>query len=111
MTMAFKEISVGELHALGEATIIDVREVDEYVAGHVPGAVNIPLSSITERVSEFAVASTVHVICQSGGRSARACEFLANQAGLQSVQFVNILGGTGGWILEGHEVVLGPEPK
>lgn len=109
--MAFKEISVDELRAMGEAAIIDVREVDEYVAGHVPGAVNIPLSSITERVDDFAIAPTVHVICQAGGRSARACEYLSNQASLASVNFVNILGGTGGWILEGHEVVLGPDPK
>lgn len=111
MTMAFREITPSELKSLGEVPVFDVREVDEYVGGHVPGAVNIPLGTVIDRVSEFGVDSTVYVICQAGGRSARACEYLSNQEELSSVEFVNIAGGTGGWILEGHEVVLGPEPK
>lgn len=109
--MGYREIHAAELASLGDVPVFDVREVDEYVAGHVPGAVNIPLSSVPERAEEFNVAPTVYVICQSGGRSGRACEFLSGQTGLSSVEFVNIAGGTGGWILEGHEVVLGSQPK
>lgn len=111
MSMAYKELSVRDLAALGEVVLVDVREADEYASGHVPGAVNIPLSSVPERVGEFNGSQTVYVICQSGGRSARACEFLSGQAELASVEFVNIAGGTGGWILEGNDVVLGSQPK
>lgn len=109
--MGFKEIQVRDLSALGEVPVFDVREVDEYANGHVPGAINIPLSTVPDHLDDFNVGPTVYVICQSGGRSGRACEFLSSQPGLSSVEFVNIAGGTGGWILEGHEVVLGPEPK
>jgi len=87
-----------------------VREVDEYVSGHVPGAINIPLSELVGRESECGLGDTVYVICQAGGRSARACEHLSQQLNLQSVSFVNVLGGTGAWIAEDKKVVVGVDP-
>lgn len=109
--MAFREIHVRELSALGDVPVFDVREIDEYTGGHVPGAINIPLSTVPDRIGDFNVGPTVYVICQAGGRSGRACEFLSNQPALASIEFVNIAGGTGGWILEGNDVVLGLDPK
>jgi rhodanese-related sulfurtransferase len=52
----------------------------------------------------------VYVICQAGGRSARACEHLSQQLNLQGVSFVNVLGGTGAWIAEDKKVVVGVDP-
>lgn len=73
--------------------LIDVREVDEYNMGHVPGAVNFPLSSLANNYTELPKGETLHIICQSGGRSARACDFLE----ANSYDVINVEGGTGAW--------------
>ena len=85
------------------ARVIDVRESDEYVSGHVPGALSVPLSILTENVHVFDDRETNYVICQAGGRSMRACEYLE---GLGK-PVVNIAGGTGVWIASGFDVVTG----
>jgi len=103
-------VTTNELSELDAPILIDVREADEYVAGHVPGAINIPLSELVGRESECGLGDTVYVICQAGGRSARACEHLSQQLNLQSVSFVNVLGGTGAWIAEDKKVVVGVDP-
>lgn len=106
--MTIVEITVEELaDRLGEgAVLFDVRELDEYAEGHAPGAILIPLSELPDRVAEFPTEGQVLVICKSGGRSMRACEFLADRG----VQAVNVAGGTGGWIRAGFEVVTGTDP-
>ena len=109
--MSISEISVADLAAHPNPVVIDVRELSEYVSGHVPGAINVPLSEIVGRENEFALGGKVYVICQAGGRSMRACEHLANIEQLHDTTFVNIAGGTGGWIIEGHEVVEGDKPS
>lgn len=88
-----------ERHGAG-ATVIDVREPDEYDAGHVPRAVPIPLGEVPERVAEVPAGETVYMICAKGGRSARAAEHLA---GLGR-DVVNVAGGTEAWIAAGHPV-------
>ena len=103
-------VTTNELSELDAPILIDVREADEYVAGHVPGAINIPLSELVGRESECGLGDTVFVMCQAGGRSARACEHLSQQLNLQSVSFVNVLGGTGAWIAEDKKVVVGVDP-
>lgn len=67
-------ITVDQLAALDSPVLIDVREPDEYAAGHAPSAVNLPMSQLDARVDEVPTDAPVHVICQSGGRSARATE-------------------------------------
>lgn len=109
--MSISEISIHDLASLHQPVIVDVREVDEYASGHVPGAINIPLSEVQMRAQEFNRGDTVYVICQAGGRSLRACEFLAQQPELKGTQFVNVLGGTGAWMIEGHEVISGDSPN
>ncbi len=87
--------------------VIDVREADEYVSGHVPGATSVPLSTLTDNVDAFVEGNTTYVICQAGGRSLRACEYLRSFG----KQVVNVAGGTGAWIASGYDVVIGESPR
>jgi rhodanese-related sulfurtransferase len=102
--MAISEISVDELAeqlATG-SRLIDVREHDEFDSGHVPGAVHIALGTVPANVGRFRGEGPAYVICRSGGRSLRACEFLAEQG----VEAVNVAGGTLAWQLSGREVEI-----
>lgn len=85
---------------LAGATIIDVRETDEFAGGHAKGAVNIPLSQLQSRFDEVPDVDDLLVICQAGGRSQKACEWLD----AQGVPATNIAGGTSQWIFEGLPV-------
>ena len=60
------------------AVLLDVRDPDEYAAGHIPGAVNLPLSSIRDAENRFPDADTpLFVYCLSGARSSRGVAALA----------------------------------
>ncbi|MFZ5850105.1 MAG: rhodanese-like domain-containing protein [Actinomycetota bacterium] len=89
-------------HAAG-AVVVDVRETEEYVAGHVPGARHIPLSLVPLRLGELPTDAPVFVICQSGGRSWTAAQLLA-RAGLDAR---SVAGGTAGWARSGHPIETG----
>jgi rhodanese-related sulfurtransferase len=102
------EIDIAEAarrHAAG-TPVIDVREPDEYVEGHVPGAPLIPLGDVAERSDEFPATGEVLIICKSGGRSRHAAEHLRGLG----VDAVNVAGGTMAWIEAGHPVVTGDQP-
>lgn len=101
------EISVDELATLLDsgATVIDVRMPDEYETAHVPGAVLVPLPEIPERLGDIPDETTAYVICKVGGRSMKACEFLASQG----YDVVNVAGGTDAWISAGRPVATGAE--
>ena len=73
--------------------LLDVREPDEWAAGHAPNAVHIPLGSLAERVQEISADQDVYVVCRSGGRSARATQALI-QAGWKAH---NVSGGMQAW--------------
>lgn len=105
---AVPEIHVTALAEMGPdgVALVDVRQPHEYVAGHVPGARLVPLGEVPERVAEFPVDGPVYLICQAGGRSRRAAEFLRSQG----IDAVNLAGGTGAWIEASHPVVTGDEP-
>ncbi len=60
----------------GEATLLDVRTVQEFNEGHVAGAVNIPVQVLRERMNELPKDQTVVVYCRSGKRSAAAKQLL-----------------------------------
>lgn len=100
------EIAIADFEPLvaSGSLVIDVRETDEYLAGHIPNAISIPLSTLQDRVDEFRHEGTVYVICQAGGRSMRACQFLAD---FDIDNLVNVAGGTSGWIASGNAVVTG----
>lgn len=73
--------------------LLDVREQDEWDAGHAPGAVHIPLGTLAERAREIPADRDVYVVCRSGGRSAQATQAL-NGAGWRAH---NVAGGMQAW--------------
>lgn len=79
-----------------DAVIVDVREADEYVSGHLPEARNIPLGKLDERAGEIAKSkdTPLLVVCQSGTRSLSACKVL-EKAGYTKVR--NLAGGVAAW--------------
>lgn len=87
-------------------TVLDVRNPDEYVTAHVPGAVLIPLPELASRQDEIPEADPLYVICAVGGRSLTAAKALVD-AGYRAV---SVAGGTNGWIERGGEVVAGDQP-
>ena len=77
-----KEISFNEFLAkyqAGEIQVLDVREQEEYDALHLDGVTLLPLSVLAEQYAELDKEQAYHVICKSGRRSARACQFLAEE--------------------------------
>ncbi|HKI61148.1 MAG TPA: rhodanese-like domain-containing protein [Mariprofundaceae bacterium] len=86
-------------------TIIDVRTPEEYIAGHVPSARLLPLSTIMARGHEVPKEGKVYVICQAGGRSAQAAGYLAQQFGHDNL--INVAGGTMAWTSAGYPVEKG----
>lgn len=97
-----KSISTDELQEKLEAgekvQLIDVREDDEVAAGMVPGAKHIALGTLPDRLSEVDSSQTVHVICRSGKRSAKACEILESSG----IEAINVDGGMLDWKGETH---------
>lgn len=89
-------LGAGEAAALveaGEALLLDVREQDEWQAGHAPGAVHIPLGELERRVAELPRERRVVAVCRSGNRSALATASL-RAAGLD---VDNLEGGMKAW--------------
>lgn len=62
-----------------KATIVDVRTPAEFMGGHVPGSINIPLQEITTRLEEIKKMENLVLCCASGGRSGHATDFLKQQ--------------------------------
>lgn len=92
-----KEITTFELeHKLNsgeKVEIIDVREPVEVATGKIPGAKNIPLGEIPERLQEFDKNKHYYIICLSGGRSKNACAYLTNHG----YDVTNVSGGMSAW--------------
>jgi hydroxyacylglutathione hydrolase len=105
-TPAVEEIDIDALEARDAAAVVlDVREPDEYVRGHVPGAVNIPQSDLATRLDELPRDRPILAVCQSGVRSLRAAQFL-KQAGFEQVATVS--GGTAAWRAAGKPILGDP---
>ncbi len=84
-----------------DAWLLDVREDDEWAAGHVPGATHVPLGQLGARTAEVPQDQQIYVICRSGVRSARAAQAL-NGAGWQAV---NVAGGMQDWAAAGRPML------
>lgn len=91
-----------QAHRAG-ATVLDVRNPDEYQEKHVPGVLLIPLGELGDRLDEVPHADPLYVICAAGGRSLRAATAL-DQAGYK---VKSVAGGTNGWEALGYEVETG----
>jgi rhodanese-related sulfurtransferase len=97
------EISVQDLAALGpSARIVDVREPDEWAQGHIAHASLVPLGTVPGNVEAFDGEPT-YIVCRSGARSGRACDFLRGEGR----NVVNVAGGMIAWTGAGFEVVTG----
>ena len=83
------------------AILLDVREPEEWEAGHAPGALHIPLAQLPDKIPDLARSEPIVVICRSGGRSALATEWLTT-AGFDAA---NLLGGMQQWAQAGRAVV------
>ncbi|MBL1083206.1 rhodanese-like domain-containing protein [Streptomyces actinomycinicus] len=85
--------------------LLDVREDDEWQAGHAAGALHIPVSEFVARYGELTEAAPqdgrVHVICRSGGRSAQVTMYLVQQG----IDAVNVDGGMQHWHATGRPVI------
>lgn len=90
-----KSITPSELKQLlpNKPVILDVREVDEYQAGHIPSAQNVPLSGLPDNISQVSAPQPLYLICRSGRRSLRAARIL-RKAGYQ---VINVSGGMLSW--------------
>ncbi|AYY13268.1 rhodanese-like domain-containing protein [Actinobacteria bacterium YIM 96077] len=87
-------VSEIDVHAVPDgAFLLDVREEDEWLAGHAPEAVHIPLSELHDRADDVPGDQQVYVVCKVGGRSAHAAAWL-NGLGRRAV---NISGGMDAW--------------
>lgn len=98
-------ISVDELKRALDAgehiLVLDVRRPGEYEAGHVPNAINIPLSELPANISKIRGAWPVAIICASGYRSSIAKSILERS---QFRYSMNVLGGTSAWKNAGYGV-------
>ena len=78
-----------QLYQRESLSVLDVREVEEFEALHLEDARNFPLSKLTDTFEKLDKDNLYYVICKSGMRSARACQFLAEQG----YEVVNVKGG------------------
>ncbi|WP_082063161.1 rhodanese-like domain-containing protein [Paenibacillus sp. IHBB 10380] len=84
---------VQEKLAQGEIRIIDVREDEEWESGHISEAKHIPLGTLPERYKELNLDQRTVIVCRSGARSGRACEYLAELG----YEVINMTGGMLNW--------------
>ena len=109
MLPAVPSVGAGDVPA--DAVLLDVREDDEWAAGHVEGAHHVPMGDVPARLDEvagLADAGELVVVCRSGARSARVVAWLARNG----VDAVNLDGGMGAWASAGRPMVseTGGEP-
>ena len=85
----------------GDVAVVDVREPHEFAAGHIPEAVNLPLSRFDPE--ELPSNKPLILICQAGGRSRNALN-RARASGVEDVR--HYAGGMNGWRMRGGDVMV-----
>lgn len=83
--------------------LLDVRDPDEWQAGHAPQAVHVPMMDIPARLAELPEDGDVVVICRVGGRSAQVVSYLLQQGRANAS---NLDGGMFAWQAAGRPIVL-----
>lgn len=81
--------------------LVDVREETEYEDGHLPGAINIPLSDFQNQYDAISEDTPVVLVCARGGRSSMAAAFMLAQG---YDEIFNLIEGTMEWIKRGLPV-------
>lgn len=83
-----------------DVVVLDVREQHEWDAGHIAGAVHIPLRTLPDQVAQLDPQVRTVVVCHVGGRSAQATAWLAGQG----YDVVNLNGGMEAWEAAGRPI-------
>ncbi|MER5434498.1 rhodanese-like domain-containing protein [Streptomyces sp. NPDC002588] len=102
--MSISRITATEAHLLvgdGTAVLVDVREPDEFAAGHAPGALHLPLSRLADGTAVLPAGREAVLICRSGNRSRQAAGLLA----ARGVTVPDVIGGLLDWAARGLPVV------
>ena len=109
MSQATPEIDVEQLAQAGglSATVIDVRQPAEYVAGHVPGAELVPMGQLPSRLDDLDRSDPVYVVCATGNRSAAMTDLLV----ASGFDAYSVAGGTAAWARSGRPVETGARPR
>ena len=108
MYRSIKELEAPELaqrldDQAGDIHVIDVREINEFTRGTMPGAKAIPMATIPVRMNELQQDKELVIVCHSGARSAQVCMFLQQQ-GFDKV--FNLRGGLMSWARLGLPIEL-----
>lgn len=93
--------TVAALKEQANVLVLDVREVNEYEAGHIPGVTLIPMGEVANRLNEIPKDQTVIVTCRSGNRSGQVADYL-RQNGYSNIH--NMEGGIIAWEAAGLPV-------
>lgn len=105
----YTRVTAEEAHAMlkkGDVHVVDVRRPDEYEAGHVKGALWVPVDEIIPRFEELPADGKLLFICAMGARSGLAAEYAAAM-GADTGRLFNIDEGTGAWISKGYPTSKG----
>lgn len=87
------------------APVLDVREQNEWDAGHAPNAQHLPASELISRLGELPEDGDLYLVCRAGGRSAQATMWL-NANGYDAI---NVRGGMDQWFEAGLPLVSDSE--
>jgi len=93
--------SVQPSEVTDDAYLLDVREADEWAAGHVAGAHHVPIGELIARLDEVPRQGRVVCVCRVGARSAQVAAYLVQQG----YDAVNLDGGMAAWAATGRPMV------
>ena len=104
------DIATANAHLAAGGAVIDVREPGEYLAGHLPGAVNIPRGVLEFKICDHAALTNkdlpIVLYCKTGGRAALST---VNLQRMGYTQLHSLAGGFDGWVSAGQKVETEPE--
>lgn len=86
---SFSSMDINKVSTLENPFLLDVREPEETAEGIIEGAHLIPLGQLPDQIHQLPKDEVIYVICRSGNRSRKACDFLSDQG----FQCVNMTGG------------------
>lgn len=96
--------SLNEKLKVDDLFVLDVREKDEYAAGHIPGAVNIYVGELEKKLAEVPSDRSVVSVCSTGNRAGLGASILVRR-GFEKVY--NLIGGMTAWKLKGYSTIKG----